>query len=201
MKLFFDLDGTLLDSRERLYKLFQFLVPESTLGFDEYWELKRNKNNHRKILHNLFSYSEERTENFEKEWFAKIEQEEWLAFDKPFEGITDFLIAQKEIHQLYLVTARQFEEGVTFQLAACGWGGIFDKIFVTHQSEEKAGLIKGTIVTKKEDWFIGDTGKDIEAGKILGIKTAGVLSGFRNRESLEKYKPTVILNSVLDLPI
>ena len=36
MNIFFDLDGTLLDSKERLYYLFQHLVPECKFSFEEY---------------------------------------------------------------------------------------------------------------------------------------------------------------------
>ena len=199
MNVFFDLDGTLLDSRERLYKLFQNLVPDSTFQFEEYWELKRNKVNHRQMLHKYFNYSEEKTVQFEKEWFSMIELPEWLLLDKPFTGVTGFLNELKKEHQLYLVTSRQYDEGVKLQLESAGWEGLFDGLFITHQSEEKANLIKGNVITQKKDWFVGDTGKDIEAGKTLGIKTAAVLSGFRNRQNLSVYKPTIILESVLDL--
>ena len=50
MNLFFDLDGTLLNSRKRLYTLFQDLIPESKLSIDEYWDLKRDKIDHKTIL-------------------------------------------------------------------------------------------------------------------------------------------------------
>ena len=43
MKIFFDLDGTLIDSKLRMYNLFQELVPQSNLTFVEYWEYKKNK--------------------------------------------------------------------------------------------------------------------------------------------------------------
>ena len=43
MKIFFDLDGTLINSKMRLYSLFQELVSASNLSFDEYWNLKKKK--------------------------------------------------------------------------------------------------------------------------------------------------------------
>ena len=46
MNIFFDLDGTLIDSKLRLYSLFQKLVPESILTYDEYWKYKMNKISH-----------------------------------------------------------------------------------------------------------------------------------------------------------
>jgi len=53
-QVFFDLDGTLPDSRERLYRLFCELVPESRLSFDKYWALKRRKQDHKTILASLY---------------------------------------------------------------------------------------------------------------------------------------------------
>ena len=198
MKIFFDLDGTLIDSRERLYRLFQHLVPASALTFDEYWNDKRNKIGHSKILKNKFSFSDEEIAGFQKNWMEQIELPKWLAFDKPFEGVTEYLAELKKQHELYLVTARQFENLVLLQLAGYGWSDIFTKVFVTAQKTEKVDLIKNAVVTDASDWFVGDTGKDIQTGKLLGIKTAAVLSGFLNEEKLKEYKPDVIINTIID---
>ena len=54
MNIFFDLDGTLVDASERLYCLFCDLIPECTFTKEEYWDLKRNKINHQKILEKYF---------------------------------------------------------------------------------------------------------------------------------------------------
>ena len=35
----FDLDGTLIDSSERMYKLFCELIPQTNLTKEEYWNL------------------------------------------------------------------------------------------------------------------------------------------------------------------
>ena len=50
MKLFIDFDGTLVNSKERLYNLFQFLVPSSGFSFDEYWARKKKGISHKVIL-------------------------------------------------------------------------------------------------------------------------------------------------------
>jgi phosphoglycolate phosphatase len=198
LRLFFDLDGTLLDSRERLYRLFQNLVPESNLGFEEYWQLKRNMIGHAQILKDMFGYSTLAIEKFEREWMSLIESNEWLAFDKPFAQVTEFISSLKAEHNLYLVTARQSEIMLSRQLATLGWTSLFDKVFVVPQDDSKSTAIQKALSTQPNDWFIGDTGKDVEAGRDLGINTAAVLTGFRNRQQLERYNPTVILESVLD---
>lgn len=198
MKIFFDLDGTLVDSRQRLYHLFQCLVPVSELSFEEYWEYKRNKIGHIEILKDKFSYSQNSIDNFQNSWLEFIEQPKWLALDIPFKGVTEYLAELSQQHELYLVTARQFENRVLLQLADYSWDGFFTKVFVTAHKAEKTDMIKESIITNENDWLVGDTGKDIQTGKYLGIKTAAVLSGFMNKERLLEYEPDIIIDNVLN---
>lgn len=196
MNLFFDLDGTLINAQKRLYALFQNLVPASKLTFEEYWLLKRNKVNHQNILTDQFNYSPEDYQKFEHLWINEIEKKEWLNLDEPFEGVSVFLQKLKPQHKIYIVTARQSKEMVEKQLASFGWNNIFDAVFITEQKQDKFSLINGKVSVTPDDWFIGDTGMDIEVGKKLGIKTAAVLSGFLNREKLESYQPDLIIADV-----
>jgi len=46
--------------------------------------------------------------------------------------------------------------------------------------------------------MIGDTGKDIQVGQMLGIKTCAVLSGFLNEKALLNYGPDLILPTAAD---
>jgi phosphoglycolate phosphatase len=179
--------------------LFQHLVPSSTFTFDEYWQLKKNKINHRAILIKYFNYSEESISLFEKEWMSKIEDSQWLRFDIPFKGVTDFLKLLKTENNIYLVTARQFEQVLLNQIKQHGWEALFTGIFVTAQKNQKHELIEKGVITSNKDWFIGDTGKDIETGKILGMRTAAVLTGFLSKDRLIEYNPDIIVDSVLDL--
>lgn len=199
MNIFFDLDGTLLDSRDRLYRLFQHLVPASTFSFDDYWALKRQGIGHSKILNTHFSYTPDDIAGFEKSWLDAIELTEWLSLDKPFEGITEYLRELKTKHQLHLVTARQSEMSVLHQVVPHGWDQIFDNLFVTCQKQDKYELIKSFAKEEKIDWFVGDTGKDIQTGKQIGANTVAVLSGFLSREVLQRYEPDMIIENVLDL--
>lgn len=199
MNIFFDLDGTLIDAKLRLYLLFQTLVPASGLTFQAYWDLKKSKVDHRSILKNYFAYSEEQFIQFEKIWLDKIEEPEWLALDKPFEGATEFLNTLKQNHLLYVITARQKSQAVILQLTYFGWENIFQDVLVSGPGSDKSQVISSTVKTTKNDWMVGDTGKDIETGKKLGIHTAAVLSGFLSREILISYRPDIVINSILDL--
>jgi phosphoglycolate phosphatase len=196
MKIFFDLDGTLLDSKPRLYHLFQFLVPESKFTFEDYWELKQDKVSHRELLMRYFDYTNEEVSKFTIEWMSLIETPEWLSYDKPFNGVKSFLDLLKESHELYIVTARQYEAEVLRQIEDLELDGVFRDVLVTLQKTEKHNLISSKFKLTDNDWIIGDTGKDIETGKKLEINTAAVLSGFLSKAQLLKYSPDIIVANV-----
>jgi phosphoglycolate phosphatase len=196
MKIFFDLDGTLLNSKPRLYHLFQFLVPHSKFSYEDYWKLKKDKISHREILTNYFKYQEKDIIKFNFEWMSLIESPEWIIYDEPFEGLHQFLESLNLNNQLYIVTARQDQKVVFDQIKSFHLDCYFKDILVTLQKIEKSDLIKKTKQISNLDWIIGDTGKDIETGKILGIKTAAVLTGFLSQNQLIRYSPDVILENV-----
>lgn len=197
MNIFFDFDGTLIDSHRRLYELFQFLIPESTLSFHEYWELKRNQIDHKTILKKYFGINN--SQPFEKEWMKKIETKKYLDFDKPYEGVAEYLINLKNKNlSLYLITDRQLSRRVYYQLNKFGWVNLFNAVLITAQKYPKEKLIKPLLSTNNDNYIVGDTGKDILTGKNLKIKTIAVSNGFLSKEILEKYEPDAIYNKVTD---
>lgn len=199
MNIYFDLDGTLIDSRLRLYSLFQQLVPQSKFSFEEYWNLKRNKINHATILKQYFNFQENEITLFENSWMNLIEEESFLKLDKPFEGVTEYLMSlKKRGFHLYLVTSRQFKIKVLIQINNFEWTDIFDDILVTQQKTEKTELIKSIIHSNSTGVIVGDTGKDIATGKLLGLKTVAVLSGFLSKKTLSSYNPDIIVDFVTD---
>lgn len=201
--IFFDLDGTLINSKQRLYKLFQTLNTRSKLTFNDYWELKKNKIGHEKILTDLFNYDTDSINKFKKNWLILIENENLLSLDMPFEGVTAFLtnLNKSENYNLFVVTARQFKKRAISQIESFGWEDLFTDILVTCGKHEKHELISQSINTSTTDWFIGDTGKDIQTGKKLGLNTCAVLSGFLSEEKLIEYQPDVIINNVIEFDV
>lgn len=202
MKIFFDLDGTLIDSKLRLYSLFQELVPQSNLTYEEYWKYKKNEFSHSMLLNQIFNFDEDEIEIFEIKWMKLIETDTWLKLDKPIEGATEHLIKLKEKGIiLSIVTARQFKKKVFSQLTLFGWENIFNEILVTEQKNKKEELIKPFLSLCNDNWIIGDTGMDINVGKKLGIKTVAVLSGFQNEKVLSTYKPDYILKNIKEFTL
>lgn len=195
--IFLDFDGTLIDSRERLYTLFQELAPGSPLTFEEYWDIKRSRVDQQKLLSERLSFTPEQITEFKSRWKAKVEEEARLLQDRPLSGVTDVLVRLKgEGHHLHLVTARQRPELVEMQLVRFGWREFFDHVLVTCQSESKENLVRRTVKFSTNDIFVGDTGEDISAAKELGLRSIAVTSGILSHEILKEYNPDFICESV-----
>jgi phosphoglycolate phosphatase len=197
MKILIDLDGTLLNSRERLYFLFKMLVPECDISIDVYWDLKRAKFTHKNILEKIYGYSSNQIDNFEKIWMELIEEKKWLNKDVLFRGVREHLITLGKVADIYLLTARQRPEMVDYQLNRFGLSGFFVNTFVTGGKFRKDEILND-LPLSDVDWIIGDTGYDIEVGKRLGLRTASVTNGFLSRESLLTYGPDLILDCFTD---
>ena len=80
------------------------------------------------------------------------------------------------------------------QTAAAPTGGSQTTLRVAASQE----LVRTLPSLASQDWMIGDTGKDIQVGQMLGIKTCAVLSGFLNEKALLNYGPDLILPTAAD---
>ena len=191
--MIFDLDGTLIDSRQRLYKLFQKLVPASKLSYELYWNFKRNQVSNETILREEFSYNLIDIKSFVTDWMSLIESSEFLAFDDNFPGMHSALDRLSSQATLHVCTARQHRQPVFHQLDRLGLLPFFKSVMVTEQTRSKEELIATVPDLGSEDWILGDTGKDIKVGQAIGIKTCAVLSGFLSEDCLKSYGPDLII--------
>lgn len=199
MKLIFDLDGTLIDARLRLHRLFTHLVPEAGLDFDAYWALKRDKQGHAAILAQRLGWGADAVAAFEQAWLARIEAPSWLALDAVLPGIPEALARLGLEAELWLCTARQLHAPVLAQLQRFGLQRHFQQVLVTGAQESKQALIRrsaGSLAAG--DWLIGDTGHDVRTAQALGIRSCAVRSGFLSGDRLLAYAPDLLLDSVAD---
>ena len=201
MNIFFDLDGTIIDSRNRLFSLFCDLTKQNILDIDDYWELKRSMYDHEFILKTYCNYSDEQVTSFNISWINKIETRKYLSKDILFPftiEVLQELTSNKT--KIYLVTARQSTENTRSELSELGIDQFFSNIFITNAQMNKSIIIRNfNIPITRKDLFVGDTGIDMQAGKELGITTVAVLSGFRNRSMLKKYNPEFIIDDIRSL--
>jgi phosphoglycolate phosphatase len=198
MNILFDLDGTILDSKLRLYRLFCDITSQTTLSFSDYWDLKRSMKDHQFILKEYLNYSFVEYSDFEKKWMSLIETEKYLKYDKPFDFTEKVLQAiQSQGHGLYIITARQSKERTLRQIQNTGLSPYFEAILITENQQTKEDLIKkSNIQLSSKDILIGDTGIDVKTAKELNLVSIAVLSGFRNKEVLSQYSPDYIENDI-----
>ena len=195
-KYIFDLDGTLVDASDRLYDLFQFLVPESKLTKREYWNLKRDKVNHQMILERYFpNYS---FEDFNSKWLSFIEQPVYLEKDKLYEDTISTLKRLSETNEVYLLTARQSKENLFAELDRLGIKTYFKQILVTEAKCDKAELLNKLQFTS-DDYFVSDMGKDIAIGNAAGLKSIAITHGFMSGKRLAEYRPWKMVNALEEI--
>jgi phosphoglycolate phosphatase len=195
MNILLDFDGTILNASNRMYQLFQHLVPESTLLKHEYWEIKRNKISHSDILGNQFNWDEDRIAVFTQSWHSLIETDYWLSLDTLDNEVKIHLEYLGKSANLNLVTARQSRAMLVDQLDTLMIHNVFSEVFVTEQKYTKFDLVSH-LPLGSNDWFVGDTGHDIVTGKQLGLKTVAVSGGFLCEGILLGYNPDIICDSI-----
>ena len=124
-------------------------------------------------------------------------QQEYLNLDSVTIGVREFLNRCSNEHELFICTARQSSKNALDQLDKLDILRFFKDVFVTEQVRRKCDLLHSRELNLcASDWFIGDTGHDVIAGKALGLKTCAVLSGFMTERALCKYSPDIVLSNV-----
>ena len=182
-----------------MYQLFSFLCREVRLSFEEYWAYKSRRVSHDSMLRELVGADANYLRSFTSRWMDLIEADEYLAIDKPFPDVTEFLVQLRTSASLTLCSARQFEDRTFQQLKRLGLLPLFEHVLVTRQVDTKTALIARHLsALTRTDWIIGDTGKDIQTGKELGISTCAVLSGFLSQQILADYSPSLICDYATD---
>ena len=203
MRYIFDLDGTLIDSSERMYRLFCELIPESTLTKEEYWSYKRDKVNHKKLIEMLYPHTP--FDVFERKWMQLIEADTYLCMDQNYADTIEVLsLLYDRGHELYLLTARQYKDGLLKELTRLGIIDFFDCIMTTEGKYTKEDILRKYSLNNKElliadNIFISDMGKDIELGNKFGFYTIAITHGFMSEEKLMEYNPKRMIHELSEI--
>ena len=195
MKLcIFDLDGTLTDTlssiafygNSALEKSGFLPIPEA-----EYKYLAGNGRD--TLVHRMLAYRNADTEeNFKKVGsdYDEAYESDVICFAKPFPGIVKLIDDLKAAGVLVAVLSNK-PDNVVVPCVEEIFGECFDYVMGAKKeikikpAPDAAFKIAETFGVKTKDcFFIGDTNIDICTGKAAGMKTIGVLWGFRDRDEL-----------------
>jgi phosphoglycolate phosphatase len=201
MKIFCDLDGTLIDVSKRHYRVYCEMTSEfggTPLPKDTYWDLKRRKTKWNELLP-LSDLDAEVESKFLEGFIKKIEDPQYLMLDELFPSS---IVAVNELSKLgdcYLVSLRRNRENLLDELTRLELAPHFREVLTGHSENDgydvKIALIKDRL-GDENGIIIGDTEADIVTGKELGMKSIALKSGIRDEQFLSALEPDYLLDDI-----
>jgi phosphoglycolate phosphatase len=207
--LFFDLDGPLLDVSARYATLHGDLLKAAgvrAMPGEQYWERKRARVPEEEILRELGVLS--LAPNYLRQRLDRVECSDYLLLDRPWPWTHEVLGQLARRYPLVLVTARSSRLLLLEQLDRLELIAFFHEVLSEPArrgvDKQKARLVSDYLRRHErpaDGWMIGDTEADIGAGHIVGLRTAGVLTGIRNAELLQQASPDHLFKDIRELPL
>lgn len=205
MKVFFDLDGTIIDVSQRYYRVYSDIIRRLgavPIGFEAYWEKKKERVSEHEIM-TLSGIDHDRAKAYLEERGELIESDAYLEIDTLIKGAKGLFEVIGARHELYIVTMRKRRVNLMRQIERLDIGGYFNAVMsigaAPDASQAKAEAIKTECRVSSSDIIAGDTEADIRAGKALGIRTCAVLTGIRSERLLSLEAPDHIMESITKL--
>lgn len=184
--IFIDLDGTLLEGKDKHYKCYEDIINEdggTPLDIETYWEMKRNK-----ITRDIYlekSYYENTYSHFLEKWIENIEDKKYLIFDSLKSNVIGILLEWKKYtNKMILITMRNNKENLYWQLENLKIKDLFDDIVICKciENANKYDFIKEHKFNRAI--VIGDTEQDIKLANDCKIKCIAITSGLRDARYL-----------------
>ena len=204
--IFFDLDGTIVDSREAYLEAaktaFRTIGQEASEAATAMEIPKRLEQNQ-----SIDDITRGNTKRFLavylKTYYAITEFK-----TKPIPNVQATLAALQEKAKLALITMRYVPKtAITKELQQFGLAQYFTHIVTALDAHKPKPSPEALIATVKamdvqicDCVIVGDSVSDVKAGKAAGVKTVAVLSGLFSHGELAREHPDLILKDVTQLP-
>jgi phosphoglycolate phosphatase len=206
MNIFFDLDGTLVDARKRLYRLytdFARTVGVTPILETTYFDKKTSGILERDIAAVTFS---SKTEEY-LEWRKKyIEDASYIKLDTVFLGVNDMLKKLSATRKLFVLTSRVNRARTLDQLENNGLIHFFTEVITTPGSDavklKTAGLRDACLrhhLDIQTALIVGDSEVEFGVGKALGIRCVSVLYGLRGEHYFRALGQRTVVKNVHEL--
>lgn len=182
-RIAFDLDGTLLDSRERHKIVMDYVLKEFGINLETDDLISFKAEGHNNIEWLILKDIDEKTaKKINAEWISLIEQDTYLKNDLLYTGVRDVLKVLSKENELYLITARNNKEGCLKQIKSCGIEQYFSKIMIVESNAETSAMKAECLSELDADVFIGDTESDAKAALIAKCMFMAISLGFRSEK-------------------
>ncbi len=208
-----DLDGTLIDSTEIYFKIFETIfdnlsIPhiarKDVLNAAQDGEFSWDDVLPIEILDRKEEIISEAKKLRDEYYFEKVSKE--LEIIKGADEILRKIASSPMKLGLVTTTPRQDLIHKLHPLKRAGVDNLFEVIITTDDVKEQKPAPEPLVecgkrldVTLDRCVYIGDSRVDMRAGKAAGMKTIGVLTGFDNYVSLKNESPDAIIYSVREL--
>lgn len=199
--LVLDLDGTVLDIKQKYCKVFSKITNQSDIKSEIFWNRKRSMESSFSIANSLIDTLEMSSSDFYTEWICEVEKLEFLALDVPYFGVINKLRNLRRDYYLILCTKRRNTENLYFQLAKLGLLEEFDKIMTLNHSDNKINKVLFEIYPRIDMTFISDTPGDFETNNPSNlVKKFGVCSGLTNENAWKAFGEVSVISCLTDFP-
>jgi phosphoglycolate phosphatase-like HAD superfamily hydrolase len=181
-----DLDGTLIDARDRQVGVAAEALAEVTgheLDERRFWQAKRRGATTREALE-LLGHPTGSAIAVAQRWSQRIESDEWLRRDRALPGVPRALASLRAAGVATVVlTARRSADGARVSLRSAGLEDLVEQLFVVDPVRAVAG--KATALRRcRAAAFVGDTESDGAAADRAGVPFGAVSTGQRSRPYL-----------------
>lgn len=203
-QIFLDLDGPLLDGKQRHYQCYRRVLESfgfKPIGLDEYWEGKRALVNRWDLLN--MSGAGDIYDGFLEVWLSMIEAAEMLALDRVQQDAIECLRCwKKQGIELSLVTMRKNKSALEEQLISTGLRNFLDTVLVCDHADGGVGKAEAALklfrgdLRKEDAVWIGDTEADWEAAKSIGCDIVLLSNGLRDEAYLRTLPGAIVKPSI-----
>ncbi|MBD2311837.1 HAD family hydrolase [Desertifilum sp. FACHB-1129] len=215
LRIITDFDGPIMDVSERYYRVYQFCLeqtqqvnqPIQKLSKAEFWRLKRSRVPEWQIGL-LSGLTDEQAEAFASLRRRTVHTLPYLVHDQLVPQAVDALLEAQALGiDLAVMTMRRVSE-LQEAFSRYSLERFFppERRYCLANDYVKTGDVKDKPLLMKralaelppasQTWMIGDTEADLVAAKLHKIPCVGVLSGIRDRASLEAYQPDAIASNL-----
>ena len=215
LRLITDFDGPIIDVSQRYYQVYQECLESSRnpnqavkqLTKEEFWQLKRSRVPEKQIGM-ISGLDETQAQAFAQLRRQTVHTPPYFEYDSLAPGA---VAALEKVQQagvdLAVMTMRRMRE-LDYAFDRHDLGRFFPKdrcyclsndYVKTRDIDDKPLLMERALVElppASDTWMVGDTEADIITAKKHGVKVIGVLSGIRDRASLEVYQPDWIVKDL-----